>query len=89
MNENAPHATTNLECPNSRKKCDVNFEVNVFRGVTHGGVEAITCTEFLHNNGAPTCGQECIHSSQAKNIHEEEVRKHQKELGKIGPNVIG
>lgn len=89
MKEKAPHSMTNLECPNSKNKCEVNFEVNVFRGVTHGGMEAVTCTEFLHNNGVPTCGQECIHSSEAQHVHEQEVHKHQQELSKIGPDVLG
>jgi hypothetical protein len=89
MKENVPQTKTNLECPVMKKNCEVNFEVNVFRGVAHGGVEATTCSEFLHNKGVPTCGQECIHTPQAQNIHEQEIRKHQEELSKIGPNVIG
>ncbi len=89
MDEKVPQAMTTVECPVLKKNCDVNFEINVFRGVPHGGVEAITCTEFLHNKGVPTCGQECIHSPQAHNIHEQEIHKHQQELSKIGPNVIG
>jgi hypothetical protein len=89
MDEKVPHTMTTLECPNSKKPCEVNFEINVFRGASHGGVEAITCTEFLHNNGVPTCGQECIHSAQAQHAHDQEIRKHQEELSKIGRNVIG
>ena len=89
MEEHVPKAKTDLECPVLKKDCEVNFEVNVFRGATQGGMEAITCSEFLHNNGVPTCGQDCIHTPQAQNIHEQEIRKHQQELGKIGPNVIG
>jgi hypothetical protein len=89
MKENVPQTKTTLECPVMKKNCEVNFEVNVFRGVAHGGVEATTCSLFLHNKGVPTCGQECIHTSQAQNIHDQEIRKHQEELSKIGPNVIG
>ncbi len=89
MKENVPQTKTTLECPVMKKNCEVNFEVNVFRGVAHGGVEATTCSEFLRNKGVPTCGQECIHTPQAQNIHEQEIRKHQEELSKIGPNVIG
>jgi len=89
MEAKIPQSTTTLECPVLKKDCEVNFEVNVFRGVAHGGVEATTCSEFLRNKGVPTCGQECIHSQQAQHIHEQEIRKHQQELSEIGPNVIG
>lgn len=89
MEKHIPQAMTNLECPVMKKKCEVDFEVNVFRGVTQRGVEATSCSEFLHNKGVPTCSQDCIHTPQAQNIHEQEIRKHQQELGKIGPNVIG
>lgn len=89
MNKNVPHTVTTLECPVLKKECEVNFEVNVFRGANHGGVEASTCSEFLHNNGVPTCGQSCTHTPEAQKIHQQEVCKHQKELSEIGPNVIG
>lgn len=89
MNNNVPQTVTTLDCPVLKKECEVNFEINVFRGATHGGMEATTCSEFLHNKGVPMCGQECIHTPEAKTIHEQEVGKHQQELSKIGPNVIG
>ena len=89
MKENIPHTQTSLECPVLKKPCDVNLEINVFRGADHGGIEATSCSEFLHQHGVPTCGQECIHTSEAHKAHEQEVRKHQEELSKIGPDVIG
>ena len=54
-----------------------------------GGLEVTGCSEFLHNNNAVTCGQDCIHTQDAEQLHEQEIRKHQDELSKIGPNVIG
>ena len=95
MNNKVPQTVTTLDCPilkkewKVNKKCEVNFEINVFRGATHGGVEATTCSEFLHSQGVSTCGQHCIHTPEAKKIHEQEVSKHQQELSEIGPNVIG
>ena len=89
MNNKVPQSVTRLDCPVLKKECEVNFEVNVFRGADHGGVEATTCSEFLHNKGIPTCGQDCTHTQEAKRIHEQEVGKHQQELSEIGPNVIG
>ncbi len=89
MNKQVPQAAMTLDCPISKKKCEVNFEFNVFRGADHGGVEATTCSEFLHNEGVPTCGQECTHTEEAKKIHDQEVCKHQEDLRQIGSNVIG
>ncbi len=89
MAKKAPHTQTTLECPVLKKPCDVNLEINVFRGANHGGVEATSCSEFLHQHGAPSCAQECIHTPEAHKAHEKEIRKHQEELSKIGPDVIG
>lgn len=89
MKKNVPQTVTTLECPELKKECEVNFEINVFRGANHGGMEATTCSEFSHKKGFPTCGQNCTHTPEAQKIHEQEVRKHQKELGEIGSNVIG
>ncbi len=89
MKQHVPQATTSLECPALKKNCEVNFEINVFRGDSHGGMEVTGCSEFLHKNNAVTCGQDCIHTQESEKLHEQEIRKHQDELGKIGPNVIG
>ena len=89
MKQHVPQATTSLECPALKKNCEVNFEINVFRGAGHGGLEVTGCSEFLNNNNAVTCGQDCIHTQEAEKLHEQEIRKHQDELSKIGPNVIG
>ena len=89
MKEHIPHAKTSLECPVSKKNREVNFEINVFRGADHGGLEVTTCSEFLHDQNAVSCGQDCVHNPEVQKIHEQEIRKHQDELGKIGPNVIG
>jgi hypothetical protein len=32
MKQHVPQATTSLECPALKKNCEVNFEINVFRG---------------------------------------------------------
>ncbi|GEM_PF-1067628 len=89
MKQHVPQATTSLECPALKKNCEVNFEINVFRGASRGGLEVTGCSEFLHNTNAVTCGQDCVHTQEAENLHEQEIRKHQNELSKIGPNVIG
>ena len=89
MKEQVPQTTTSLECPVVKKNCDVDFEVNVFRGANRGGLEVTGCSEFSCNKGTVTCGKDCIHTPEAQQLHEQEIRKHQDELGKIGPNVIG
>jgi len=89
MNSKVPQSVKKLDCPVLKKECEVNFEVNVFRGADHGGVEATTCSEFLDNKGVPICGKDCTHTQEEKIIHEQEVGKHQQELSEIGPNVIG
>lgn len=88
MKEHVPHATISLECPESKKNCEVNFEINVFRGADHGGLEVASCSEFLHDK-AVTCGQDCIHTQKAEQLHGKAIGKHQDELREIGPNVIG
>lgn len=89
MKDQVPQATTTVDCPVLKKECEVNFEVNVFRGATHGGMEVTKCSEFLENQGVPTCGQDCRHTAEAKDIHEHAIGKHQEELSQIGTNVIG
>ncbi|UCH91465.1 MAG: hypothetical protein JSU60_01745 [Nitrospirota bacterium] len=87
MKQHVPQATTSLECPTLKKKCEVNFEINVFRGTSHGGLEVTGCSESLSSN--VTCGQDCIHTLEAQQLHEQEIRKHQDALSTIGSNVIG
>ncbi len=89
MEKKAPYAQTTLECPVLKRPCDVNLEINIFRGADHGGVEATSCSEFLHEQSAPTCGKECIHSPEAHQAHGQAVRQHLEALSKIGPDVIG
>ena len=89
MKSHVPKVTTNVECPQLKQQREVSFEVNVFRGADRGGVEAISCSEFAHTKEAPPCGQDCIHTEKAHAIHQQEVEKHQQELGKIGRHVIG
>ena len=88
MKKQAPQATTLLECPASKKNCEVSFEVNIFRGVNQGGLEVKACSEFLYNKNGVTCGQDCIDTPEAQVLHEQEIRKHQEELSKIGSNVL-
>lgn len=87
MEKERPHVTTEMECPVLHKKETIGFDVNVFHGPDHGGLDVTTCSEF--NHGEVTCGKDCIHTQEARELHEKEVRKHQRELGKIGPNVLG
>jgi hypothetical protein len=75
-------------CPVLNKLEDIDFEINIFRGLEHG-VKVTACSEFLSGTGQITCGQECVHTPEARARHEMEVRKHQRELATIGPNVIG
>lgn len=89
MKSEVPKVQAELECPELKEKREVDFEINVFRGAEKGGVEVTACSEFLQGKGAITCGQHCIHNKEAHDIHQHEVEKHQHELGKIGPNVIG
>ena len=89
MKSEVPEVQVELECPKLKEKCEVDFEINVFRGAEKGGVEVTACSEFLQGKGAVTCGQYCIHNQVAHDIHQHEVEKHQHELGKIGRNVIG
>ncbi len=87
MEKRKPHVTREIECPVLHKKEEVGFDVNVFHGAGNGGLEVTFCTEF--GPGEVTCGKDCIHTREAHEIHEKEVRKHQRELKKIGPNVLG
>lgn len=89
MKEHVPQATASLECPELKKNREVNFEINVFRGANHGGLEVTSCSEFLHKGNDVTCGKDCIHTQEAEHLHEQAIRKHQDELSQIGPNVIG
>lgn len=89
MRKGMPSVKTALQCPVLKETREVQFDVNVFRGVDHGGLSVNACSDFLHQNGLPTCGKDCLHAPEARDVHEEEIRKHQRELAKIGPNVIG
>lgn len=89
MNQYVPQSTTLLECPSLKKKCEVTFEVNVFRSAKHGGLEATGCSEFSPHTNARTCEQKCIHTPEAQQLHEQAIRQHQDELSNIGSNVIG
>ena len=87
MEKEQPHVTTEMKCPVLHKKEEIGFDVNVFHGADHGGLDVTACSEFGH--GEVTCGKDCIHTREARALHEKEVRKHQGELKKIGPNVLG
>ena len=87
MEKRKPHVTTEMECPVLHKEEEIGFDVNVFHGADHGGLDVTFCTEF--GPGEVTCGKDCIHTQEARELHDKEVRKHQGELKKIGPNVLG
>ncbi len=89
MEKGKPHRTTELQCPILKKKEDVGFDVNVFRSPEHGGLDVTACSEFLHGTGEVTCGKDCIHTPEARAMHEQEVQRHKQDLGKIGPDVVG
>ncbi len=89
MKQHVPQKATVLECPASKKNCEVVFEVNVFRSAKHGGLEATGCSEFSTHTNAPACEQKCIHTPEAQQIHEQAIHQHQDELSTIGSNVIG
>jgi len=89
MEKGKPHVHADLECPIIRQKREVELGVNVFRSVDHGGLDVTACSEFLQVTGTPTCGKDCLHTRESRELHEEYVEQHQRELGKIGPNVIG
>ena len=88
MKSRIPQATALVECPTSKKNCEVTFEVNVFRGANHGGLEVTNCSEPSCQKSPATCGQDCIHTPEALRLHEHAVRTHQEELNAIGTNVI-
>ena len=87
MEERRPHVTTEMECPVLHKEEEIGFDVNVFHGYDHGGLDVTSCSEFGHDE--VPCGKNCIHTQEARELHEKEVRKHQRELAKIGPDVLG
>ena len=87
MDKEKPHVTEEMECPILHKKEAIGFDVNVFHSPDHGGLDVASCSEF--GSGEVTCGKGCIHTRDAHELHEKEVCKHQGELGKIGPNVLG
>ena len=88
MENRIPHGTIDLECPVHRESRQVEFAVNVFRDADHKGLEVEACSEFLGKQGAVMCGKTCIHTPEARRLHEEEARKHREELASIGPNII-
>jgi hypothetical protein len=75
-----------VECPVLHRNEVVGFDVNIFRGHDHGGLDVTFCTEF--GPGEITCGKDCIHTREARELHEKEIKKHQDELAKIGPDVL-
>ena len=87
MEKEKPHVTEEMECPILHKKETLGLDVNVFHSPDHGGLDVTACSEF--GSGTVTCGKDCIHTREAHELHDKEVRKHQGELGKIGPNVLG
>ncbi len=89
MKPHVPQANTSLECPVRQKNSDVTFEVNVFRGSDRGGLEMTDCSEFSNGTTDKTCTQQCIHTTEAQQLHEKAIRQHQDELRTIGSNVIG
>lgn len=89
MKQHVPQGTTLLECPTLKKNCEVTFEVNVFRSLKHGGLEATGCSEFLPNTNSGNCKQKCIHTPAAQQLHQQAIRQHQHELSTIGSNVMG
>ena len=88
MENKIPHHTIHLMCPALKKLEEIDFEIDVFRGPKHG-LEVTACSEFLFGRGQVVCGQDCVHTPEARKLHEMEVRKHQRELAKIGPDVMG
>lgn len=89
MQKGKPHITTHLVCPLVQQIVEVGFDVNVFRAPERRGMDVTTCSEFLSGSGLATCGKDCVRTPEACELHEREVRKHQRDLAKIGPNVIG
>jgi hypothetical protein len=89
MEKGMPHVAVELECPVLQKKEEVGFDVNVFRSPGHGGLLVTECSEFLKDQGLVTCGQACVHTQEARELHEKETQIHREELHKIGPDVIG
>ena len=89
MQKGKPHITTHLVCPLLQKIVEVGFDINVFRAPERRGLDVTTCSEFLSGSGLATCSKDCMRTPEAFELHEREVRKHQRELAKIGPNVIG
>jgi len=87
METRKPHITTEMECPVLHKKEELGLDVNVFHGADHGGLDVTFCAEF--GAGEVTCGKGCIHTQEARELHDKEVRKHQGALKKIGPDVLG
>ena len=81
------YVITEMECPVLHKKEELGLDVNVFHGADHGGLDVTFCAEF--GAGEVTCGKGCIHTQEARELHDKEVRKHQGELKKIGPDVLG
>jgi len=89
MEKGMPHVSTTLECPRLKEERQVDFDVNVFRSADHHGMNVTACSEFLHASGIPSCGKYCVHTSEARQVHQKEVEKHVADLAQIGRNVIG
>jgi len=89
MQKGKPHITTHLVCPLLHKMVKVGFDVNVFHAPERTGLDVTTCSEFLSGSGLVTCSKDCVRTPEAFELHENEIRKHKRELAKIGPKVIG
>jgi hypothetical protein len=88
MEKGMPHVTVELDCPLLQKKEQVGLDVNVFRSPENGGLRVTECSEFPKDKRHVTCGQECVQTQEARELHEKEVTMHKEELRKIGPDVI-
>jgi hypothetical protein len=89
MEMGKPHVVTDLECPVHKAQRQVEFDVNVFRGMNQKGLDVTACSEFLASQGGVTCGKMCVHTDEARCLYEKETEKHRDELAKIGKNVLG
>lgn len=77
MDSDVPEIITDLECPVLKKQVEVYLDIYPYRQGNHGGVDVTHCSEFLHSNGVPSCGKDCMYSPEAQDIHLQEVYKHQ------------
>ena len=78
MDEEVPEIITELECPVLKKQVEVYLDIYPFRRGDHGGIDVTHCSEFLQQNGIPSCGKDCMYTEEAQDIHRQEVYKHQR-----------